>query len=402
MVARGPHLAALQAHGLRVRSVKGDFAVPVDASDDPSTFGPCDVVLFCVKAYDTEAAAGRLAPVLGPDTAVVSLQNGVDNEDQIGAVVGADHVVGGAAFIFSTIAEPGVIAHTGGPARIVFGERDNRRSDRVENLLAACLEAGIDADIARDINAVLWTKFAFICAAAGMTSTVRLPLGDIRESPAAWAMFRDIVAEVVALARLEGVELGDGVVDQQVGFAAASAGRLVLVAAPRPDLRPPDGARRAARLGGPPRGPVRARRARVPRDLRRPRTVGAPQRRSLSDLGPGAPVVRSASLERSECRVHAATSTDPREPVEVAHEGPRLRSRGRRLDRGVLVAPVRVRAGGGGTGSLARRGRLQDRRQGRGPRGSAPDGPLRRGRGGRHRHAGRRAGRPRGQRRSAG
>jgi 2-dehydropantoate 2-reductase len=102
----------------------------------------------------------------------------------------------------------------------VFGERDNRRSDRVENLLAACGEAGIDADIARDIGAVLWTKFAFICAAAGMTSSVRLPLGDIRESPAAWEMFRDIVAEVVALARLEGVDLGDDVVDHQVGFAA--------------------------------------------------------------------------------------------------------------------------------------------------------------------------------------
>jgi 2-dehydropantoate 2-reductase len=220
LVARGPHLAALQAHGLRVRSVHGDFAVPVHASDDPAAFGPSDVVLFCVKAYDTEAAAGRLAPVLGRETAVVSLQNGVDNEDQLATIVGADHVVGGAAFIFSTIAEPGVIAHTGGPARIVFGERDNHRSDRVENLLAACLEAGIDADVARDINAVLWTKFAFICAAAGMTSSVRLPLGDIRESPAAWAMFRDIVAEVVALARLEGVDLGDDVIDQQVGFAA--------------------------------------------------------------------------------------------------------------------------------------------------------------------------------------
>ena len=219
MVARGPHLAALQEHGLRVSSVKGDFAVRVDASEDPAAFGPCDVVLFCVKAYDTDAAAGRLAPVLGRDTAVVSLQNGVDNEDRIAAVVGSDHVVGGAAFIFSTIAEPGLIAHAGGPARIVVGERDNRRTARVESLLSACLEAGIDADIAGDINAVLWTKFAFICAAAGMTSSVRLPLGDIRESPAAWAMFRDIVAEVVALARLEGVEVGDDVVDQQVGFA---------------------------------------------------------------------------------------------------------------------------------------------------------------------------------------
>jgi 2-dehydropantoate 2-reductase len=220
LVARGPHLQALQEHGLRVRSVKGDVTVSVPAAEDPSGFGPCDVVLFCVKAFDTEAAAGRLEPVLGPETAVVSLQNGVDNEDRIAAVVGAEHVVGGAAFIFSTISEPGVIAHTGGPARIVFGERDNRRSPRVEQLLAACLDAGIDAAVAPDINAVLWTKFAFICATAGMTASVRLSLGDIRASAPAWAMFRQIVTEVVELARLEGVPLGDEVVDQQVEFAA--------------------------------------------------------------------------------------------------------------------------------------------------------------------------------------
>ena len=223
MVARGPHLAALRQHGLRVRSVKGDFSVDVPVAEDASAFGPCDVVLFCVKAFDTESAAGGLAPVIGPDTAVVSLQNGVDNEDQLAAALGAEHVVGGAAFIFSTISEPGVVTHTGGPARIVFGERDNRRSDRVERLLAACREAGIGADIAPDIGAVLWTKFAFICATAGMTASVRLPLGDIREAPPAWAMFRDIVTEVVQLARLEGVALGDDVVDQQMHFAEGLA-----------------------------------------------------------------------------------------------------------------------------------------------------------------------------------
>ena len=207
MVARGPHLAALSEQGLRVRSVKGDFSFDVPVAEDASVFGPCDVVLFCVKAFDTESAAGGLAPVIGPDTAVVSLQNGVDNEDQLAAALGAEHVVGGAALIFSTITEPGVVTHTGGPARIVFGERDNRRSDRVERLLAACREAGIGADIAPDIGAVLWTKFAFICATAGMTASVRLALGDIRETPPAWAMFRDIITEVVQLARLEGVAL---------------------------------------------------------------------------------------------------------------------------------------------------------------------------------------------------
>lgn len=220
MVARGAHLAAMREHGLRVTSVHGDFQVRVPVADDPGAFRPCDVVLFGVKSFDTETAAARLGPVLGPETAVVSFQNGVDNEGQIAAVVGAEHVVGGAAFIFSVITEPGVVAHTGGPARIVFGELDNRRTPRVEQLLAACVGAGIDATIASDIGAVLWTKFAFICATAGMTAAVRLPLGEIRDTPPAWAMFRQIFAEVVELARLEGVPLGDDVVDRQLQFAA--------------------------------------------------------------------------------------------------------------------------------------------------------------------------------------
>jgi 2-dehydropantoate 2-reductase len=112
IVARGPHLAAIRERGLRVSSVGGDFTTGVPASDDPAEFGPCDVVLFCVKSYDTEAAAASLGPLLGADTAVVSLQNGIDNEEKIAATVGPGRVVGGAAFIFSTIAEPRVVAHT--------------------------------------------------------------------------------------------------------------------------------------------------------------------------------------------------------------------------------------------------------------------------------------------------
>jgi 2-dehydropantoate 2-reductase len=219
-IARGPHLAALQREGLRVRSVKGDFTADVRATDDPAEIGPCDAVLFCVKSYDTEEAAARLEPLLGEDTSVVSLQNGIDNEEKIAALVGPSRVVGGAAFIFSSIVEPGVIAHTGGPARILFGELKGSRTVRVEKLLAACREAGIDADIPPDIRVVLWTKFAFICAVAGMTTAVRLPLGDVRECRESWSMFQQIVTEVVTLARAEGVPLGDDVVAQQVGFAA--------------------------------------------------------------------------------------------------------------------------------------------------------------------------------------
>ncbi len=123
-IARGSHLRALRERGLRVRSVRGDFEVSPFVSDDPKELGACDYVLLCVKSFDTVDAVGELGPLLGPGTAVVSLQNGVDNEETVAARIGWDHVMGGVAFIFSTIAEPGVIQDTGGPARIVIGEWD--------------------------------------------------------------------------------------------------------------------------------------------------------------------------------------------------------------------------------------------------------------------------------------
>jgi 2-dehydropantoate 2-reductase len=221
VVARGGHLRAIREHGLRVRSVLGDATVAVVASDDPSDIGPCDVVLLCVKSYDTEAAAALLPAMLGDGSAVLSLQNGVDNEEILAKVLGADAVMGGAAYIFSTIAEPGVIEHTGGPARLVFGELDTQRSPRTERLLKACHGAGIDADIAGDIRVVLWTKFAFICATAGMTAATRLPLGEIRGCPESWDMFARVVDEVVELARREGVPLADDASARVVGLAAA-------------------------------------------------------------------------------------------------------------------------------------------------------------------------------------
>lgn len=257
MVARGPHLQAIRERGLQVRSVKGDFTAVVPAASDPAGIGPCDVVLFCVKSYDTESAASRLSPLIGGDTAVVSLQNGIDNEDKIAAAVGADHVIGGAAFIFSTISEPGVVTHTGGPARMVFGEMNGIVSARAKRLLAACQSAAIDSDIPADIRAVLWTKYAFICAIAGMTAAVRLPLGEIRTCPESWTMFTRILTEVVSLARAEGVSLPENVVEQQLAFAMElDAGSLSslhhdLVTDRRMELEALHGTavRRAARLG---------------------------------------------------------------------------------------------------------------------------------------------------------
>ena len=109
LLARGAHLAALQKDGLQIRSVDEDFTVRIPSSDNPAELGPCDFVLFCVKSYDTDEAAGLLEPLLRPDTAVVSLQNGVDNEEKIAARIGSRHVVGGATFILAHIVEPGII-----------------------------------------------------------------------------------------------------------------------------------------------------------------------------------------------------------------------------------------------------------------------------------------------------
>ncbi len=203
-IARSAHLRALREHGLRVRSVKGDFEVQAPATDDPAEIGACDFVLFCVKSFDTEAAAARLGPLVGEGTAVVSLQNGVENEERLARAVGQDHVMGGAAFIFAEIAEPGVIAHTGGPASITFGELDGHASQRADRLLACCEQAGIEAELSASIKTVLWAKLAFICAQAGLTAAVRLPIGEIRAAPAAWSAFGRLVDEVCAVAEADG------------------------------------------------------------------------------------------------------------------------------------------------------------------------------------------------------
>ena len=219
LIARGPHLDALQTRGLEVTSVKGDFHVDLPASEDPSDIGPCDYVLFSVKSFDTDAAAARLGPLIGERTAVISFQNGIDNEERIARAVGPEHVMGGAAYIFSRIAGPGVIAHTGGPARIVFGEMGGGDSERARRFLDACRKADIDAELSNDIARVLWDKFAFICAQAGMTAAVRLPIGAVRTVEESWDAFKRVIEEVSAVAAAEGVELPDDTPRRHARFA---------------------------------------------------------------------------------------------------------------------------------------------------------------------------------------
>ena len=220
-IARGAHLRARREHGLRVRSVKGDFEIPVPVTDDPAEVGWCDFVLFCVKTFDTDAAAARLGPLVGDGSAVMSLQNGVENVDKLARAVGDEHVMGGAAFIFAQIAEPGVIAHTGGPASITFGELDGRASERAQRLLSCCEQAGFAAELSDSIKTVLWAKLAFICAQAGLTAAVRLPIGEIRTAAAAWAAFSRLVAEVCAVAAAEGRPVPQAARERALALAQA-------------------------------------------------------------------------------------------------------------------------------------------------------------------------------------
>jgi 2-dehydropantoate 2-reductase len=219
LIARGAHLAAIRKGGLRVRSDDGDFTVQVAASDDPAEIGPCDAVLFCVKSYDTDEAAGLLAPLMKPETGVVSLQNGVDNEEKIAARIGPGHVIGGVSFILAHIAEPGLVEQVGSVRRVIFGELDGSRSERVERLLAEFRNAEIDSDVADDIRVVLWDKFAFLCALAGLTAVTRLPIDELLAVPETRDLFREMVGEVALVARAEGVELAGDIVDQKTAFA---------------------------------------------------------------------------------------------------------------------------------------------------------------------------------------
>jgi len=212
-LARGAHLEAMRRDGLRVRSaVDGEWTVEVDAVGDVAGRPPEDVVLFCVKSLDTEAAALAIRPVVGPDTAVVSLQNGVDNEETLDRILGRGHAVGGVAYVFATVASPGVIAHSLA-GRIVMGALDGRPSSRLEPLRSALTAAGVPADVVGDIRRALWEKYLLISAQAGTTALTRAPIGVIRAVPETWRMYRMIVEELAAVAQAAGVPLTDGVTD---------------------------------------------------------------------------------------------------------------------------------------------------------------------------------------------
>jgi 2-dehydropantoate 2-reductase len=217
-IARGAHLAAIQRTGLRVVSPNGDIHLtPTRATDDPSTVGPVDYVLLAVKLYDVDGAVAQVGPLVGPETAVVTLQNGVTSIDSVLRVVPRANVMGGVARISADIAEPGVVRQTGKFADFVFGELDGTRTARGEALLAAAQKANIAAEFSGAIETDIWRKFVFLASFSAVTSASRLPIGPIRKLAVSRALLQSAVAEATAVAAANGISLGGDFVDQVMG-----------------------------------------------------------------------------------------------------------------------------------------------------------------------------------------
>jgi len=211
-LARGAHLAAMRERGLRLESVllPEPLQLQVRCTDRPEEIGAVDLALFAVKSYDTDAAAGLLPPLLDAETAVLTLQNGVDNIERLSDRIGRRHILGGACYIFATIASPGVITHTGGPGRVVFGELDGRTTPRAQAIRDGFAATGVPVELSPQILTAMWEKYLFITAQGGMTALTRLPIGIIRATPTTMEMYLDVASEVASVGRAHGVSIPEG------------------------------------------------------------------------------------------------------------------------------------------------------------------------------------------------
>jgi 2-dehydropantoate 2-reductase len=222
-LARGAHLAAIRGDGLKIESPLGDLHLPkVNATDDPGEIGPVDVVLFAVKLWDTEKAAELARPLVGPDTRVITLQNGVDSVERIAPILGAAHVVGGVTYIATVIGAPGVIRHTSKFAQMRVGRMDRAADAPLEAFAAAAKEAGIDITVSDDIDRDRWHKFIMLVAMSGMTAATRGPWGPVMRDPDTRALFRQLMQEVLRVGQAKGVALADDFIDDRMRFADAA------------------------------------------------------------------------------------------------------------------------------------------------------------------------------------
>jgi len=206
-IARGKHLQAMRSEGLRIEGPDAIVLPRVNATDNPDELGTVDVVMLCVKLWDTEAALRQIRPLVGPATTIISFQNGVLKDQYLRAAYDESHLMGGVGYVATTIDRPGVIRQTGPMQRLLFGEFDGSPSTRGQALLEACLAGGIKAELSENILREIWQKYVFLVGLSGTTTTIRKPIGQIRENPQTRAFLLDVMSEVVAVGRAHGVDL---------------------------------------------------------------------------------------------------------------------------------------------------------------------------------------------------
>ena len=219
-IARGAHLDAIRADGLTLESSLGNLHLKnAKVTADPADVGPVDIVLFAVKLWDTEIAAAQARPLMGPNTRLITVQNGVDSVERIAPILGADQVAGGIAYIATVIERPGVVAHTSQFAGMRCGRVDGKPDPMLDAFADAAKSASIDIATSSAINPDRWRKFTFLVALSGMTSATRQPIGVTMADPDMKRFFRQLMEEVVAVGRASGVDLGNSFVDEQMKFA---------------------------------------------------------------------------------------------------------------------------------------------------------------------------------------
>ncbi|MCS7207912.1 MAG: 2-dehydropantoate 2-reductase [Dehalococcoidia bacterium] len=216
-IARGPHLRAIHERGLRIESTRsGTFTIHLPATDTPAHVGPVDLVLFCVKTYSNPEAIPLIAPLVGPESVVLTLQNGVDNGEQLAAVYGRQRVMAGAVYIESRVAEPGVIVQSGPLCRVVFGELDESDTSRGHRLAETFRQAGIDAVFTTALRRELWTKFLFIASMSGVACLTRAPVGEWMEFAPTRDLYVRALREVEQVARALDIPLDAEIVPRTV------------------------------------------------------------------------------------------------------------------------------------------------------------------------------------------
>ncbi|MCU0572746.1 MAG: 2-dehydropantoate 2-reductase [Syntrophobacteraceae bacterium] len=218
-VARGKHRQAILEDGLQIVSSQGSFQVMIHVTSEPHEIGPVDLLLFCVKSYDTESVARFAAPMIEQNTVVLTLQNGIDNAEKLTREYGEERIMAGTAFVEASIAAPGVVAHSGKAGRMVFGELSGKRTARAEAILDVLTRAGIEAELSDDVHQVLWSKFLFICGVHGVSTLSRASLGLVLSCPETRDLVIGVMQEIEILARARGVNLPDRVVPDAMQLA---------------------------------------------------------------------------------------------------------------------------------------------------------------------------------------